>query len=50
MAYKADTGKAVGKMMNVRVEQNRSNVKAYGDDAVAEDISSVYDMCLEESD
>lgn len=40
MSYKADTGKAVGKLMNVRVEQNRSNVKAYGDDGVAEDIST----------
>lgn len=39
MQYKADTGKAVGKLMNVKIDQNRSSVQAYGDDGVAEDIN-----------
>ena len=39
MAYKANSGKAVGKLMNVKVDQTRSNVKAYGDDGVAEEIN-----------
>lgn len=38
MAYKSNSGKAIGKLMNVKVDQTRSNVKAYGDDGVAENI------------
>ena len=39
MSYKADTGKAIGKLMNVKVDQTRSSVKGYGDDDVAEEIN-----------
>jgi len=40
MSYKADSGKTIGKLMAVKVDQNRSNIKAYGDDGVAEDMST----------
>ena len=40
MSYKANSGMAVGKLMNVKITQNRSTVKAYGDDLVAEQINT----------
>ena len=39
MSYKNDSGSFIGKLMAVKIDQNRSATKAYGDDGVAEQIA-----------
>lgn len=39
ITYKANSGKAIGKLMTVNVTPNRETVTEYGDDGVAEQVS-----------
>lgn len=47
ITYKTNSGKAVGKLVNVKVTPNREAVTEYGDDSVAEEVSYFKDADVE---
>lgn len=47
VTYKANSGKAVGKLVTVKVTPNRESVTEYGDDGVAEQVSYFKDADVE---